>query len=58
MPKKSLKDQNLGYCQGRTPLLLQNVETNTTIAVDIWVKNLCSECNLENKITQTKHVLY
>lgn len=55
---KQLK--NLGNRQGRTPLLLQDVETNATIAVDIWVKNFCPECNLQesNHEQMERYVCY
>lgn len=46
MVKLSLRGQNLGYGQGWTPLLFQDVQANTTITVDVWVKNLCPESNL------------
>lgn len=36
----------LGYGKGRAPLLLQNIKTNSPIAIDIGVKDLCPECNL------------
>lgn len=42
------REQNLGYGQRRAPLLLQNVKTDTAIAVDIWVENLGPKSNLEN----------
>lgn len=43
------ENEDLGNCQGRAPLFFQNVETNTAIAVDIWVENLCSESNLQTR---------
>lgn len=45
---------NLGYCQGGAPLLLQNVEAYATVAVDVWVKNFCPECNLQNFTKKNK----
>lgn len=34
------------YCKCRWPLWSQYIQTNTPIAVDIWVVNFCCECNL------------
>jgi len=38
---------NLGNGQCRAPLFLKNVETNTSIAVDVWVEYLSPKCNLQ-----------
>lgn len=38
----------LGYCQSRAPLLLENVKTDATIAVDVRVENLSTEGHLCN----------
>lgn len=43
-----LLNSNLGYGESRAPLLLQNIQANATIAIDIWVKDLCPECNLHS----------
>lgn len=40
---------DLGYGEGRAPLLLQNIEANATVAVNIGMKDLCPECNLNGK---------
>lgn len=39
-------EPHLGDCKSWAPLLLQNVEANTTIAVDVRVENLCPKSNL------------
>lgn len=36
----------LGYGKGRAPLLLEDVKTDTTIAINVRVKNFCPEGNL------------
>ena len=36
----------LGYGKGRAPLLLENVKTDASVAVDVRMENLCSERNL------------
>ncbi len=33
-----------GQC--RTPLLLENIQANTPIAIDVWMEHLCSKSNL------------
>uniref|UniRef100_A0A2P2LWB3 Uncharacterized protein MANES_05G205200 n=1 Tax=Rhizophora mucronata TaxID=61149 RepID=A0A2P2LWB3_RHIMU len=40
------RQKNLGYCKGRAPLLFEDVKTDASIAVDIWVENLRTEGNL------------
>ena len=42
-------NNNLGYGEGGAPLLLQNIEANATIAVNIRVKDLCPERNLNGR---------
>lgn len=46
---------HLWYCEGRAPLLFEDVEANTTITVDIRVENLCAEWNLSNFKTNQQH---
>ena len=42
-----LEDANyLGYCEGRAPLLFEDVKADATIAIDVGVEHLCSEGNL------------
>lgn len=38
----------LGNCQGGAPLFFQDIKANATIAVNIGMKNFCSECYLQN----------
>lgn len=40
------QEDYLRYCKGRAPLLLENIETNATIAVNIGVENFCPKGNL------------
>ena len=47
MLKLSLRSQNPWYSQSWTPLLFQDVQANTTVNVNVWVKNLCPESNLD-----------
>lgn len=51
MPKSMEVKQfdHLGYGKCRAPLLFQNVKTDTSITVDIWVINLGAEGNLHHK---------
>jgi hypothetical protein len=44
-----VQQQNLGNGQCWTPLFLENVQANTPIAIDIGMKDLCSECNLHSQ---------
>lgn len=45
----------LGNCKSRAPLLFQNVKTDTSIAVDVRVKYLCSKGNLAKHNILFKH---
>jgi hypothetical protein len=47
-----VQQQNLGNGQCWTPLFLENVQANTPIAIDIGMKDLCSECNLHSSDRQ------
>lgn len=38
-------ERTFRYRQSRTPLIFQNVETDRTIRVDVWVVALCLELN-------------
>ena len=38
----------LGYGKGRAPLLFEDVKTDTAIAVNVRVENLCPEGNLSS----------
>lgn len=33
-------------CQGRTPLVSQDIQTNASVGVDVGVVDACGECNL------------
>ena len=57
MDKEQLLPQNMyendawacahfGDCQGWTPLFLENVQTDATVAIDVWMVNLCLEIDL------------
>jgi hypothetical protein len=50
-----LLNNNLRYSEGRAPLLLQDIKANATIAVDIWVKDLCPESNLQEYPKEWQH---
>jgi len=39
-------EQHFAYSEGRTPLILQNVETDTAIRVNVAVVDACSEMHL------------
>jgi hypothetical protein len=53
-----LLNNNLRYSEGRAPLLLQDIKANATIAVDIWVKDLCPESNLQEYPKEWQHSKY
>lgn len=38
---------NLGNGQRWAPLFFQNVETDTSVAVDVWMEYLSPKCNLQ-----------
>lgn len=38
----------LGYGKGRAPLLLEDVKTDATIAINVRMENFCTEGNLPN----------
>lgn len=41
--------QHFGDSQSRTPIVLQNVQTDHTLAVNIAMVNPCSKCHLQNQ---------
>ena len=44
--QRANRQQHFRNREGRAPLVLQNVQTNTAIAVDIGMINFCGEVNL------------
>ena len=44
-------DLDLGDCEGRTPLLFEDVEADAAIAVDVWVVHLGLEVDLSRSPT-------
>jgi len=46
--RKAEEFTNLRNCQCWAPLFLQDIKTDAPIAVDIRMKDLCLECNLQN----------
>lgn len=44
--QRAYREQHLGYCEGRAPLLFQDIKADATIAVNVGVEHLCSEGNL------------
>ena len=50
--KRTNTEQNLANRQCRTPLVLENVQTNSAIRVDVAVINACREMNLGRLYTE------
>lgn len=42
--------KDLGDGKSWAPLFFENIETNASIAIDIWMENLGLKCNLKTKI--------
>jgi len=44
--KRANTEQHLGYGEGRAPLILENVQADSTIRVDVTVIDTCGEMHL------------
>lgn len=48
-PKLNKGNKDLGNSKSWAPLFFEDIKTNASITVDVWVEHLCLKCNLKQE---------